>query len=97
MKDKIDSKGKLDPVKTEVLDKIADFIVKKNLDVLAVMTIESLRPLHNLGSQFMLFFEPFITILVKPEKIQAFREAMEESKYIDYILDRIENPPPPAV
>ena len=53
-------KEELDPAKTEVLDKIADFILKKDLDVLAVMTIESMRPLHFLGSQAMLFFEPFL-------------------------------------
>ncbi|HLE10228.1 MAG: hypothetical protein A2504_04990 [Bdellovibrionales bacterium RIFOXYD12_FULL_39_22] len=86
-------KEELDPAKTEVLDKIADFILKKDLDVLAVMTIESMRPLHFLGSQAMLFFEPFLGVLIKPEKIKAFREAMEESKYIDYLLARIENPP----
>lgn len=86
-------KSDLDPKKVEVIDKVADFVVKRNLDVIAIMTIESMRPLHFIGSQVLLFFEPFLTILVHPEKMRLFREALEESKYIDYILDRIENPP----
>ncbi len=80
----------LDTKKTEILDKIAGFIVKKGLSVIAVMFLESTRPLHYLGSQSMLFFEPFLTILISGEKLQAFREAMEDKRYVDYLLNKIE-------
>ena len=83
----------LDPKKLEVLDKVADFITKRDLGLIAVLTVESMRPLHFLGAQALLFFEPFLNMLVNDEKIRLFRESFEDNTYVDYFLERIENPP----
>ena len=72
------------------MDVFSLFIIKKDLSVLAVMSLESTRPLHWLGSQAVLFFEPFLNILIKGEKLKLFREAMEDKRYVDYLLKRIE-------
>ncbi len=88
-------KSKLDQEKLEILDQLADFVVKRKLDIIAVFMIESTRPLHYLGAQAVIFFEPFLNIIFDNKKILLFREAMEESQYVDYLLDRIEYPPQP--
>ncbi|MCK5074087.1 MAG: hypothetical protein KAQ98_11725 [Bacteriovoracaceae bacterium] len=87
------SKEELDPQKVEFLNKIADFIVKKGLDVVAVLYIESMRPLHRLSSNLVTFFEPFVSVAVSGNKIAMLRECLEDERYIDYLLERIENPP----
>lgn len=88
--DKTNSKPELDPEKLDSLNKIAEFVVKKDLATVAILTIESLRPLHFLGSQLILFFEPFLSILGSPKKIELFRLAIEETRYVDYLLNKIE-------
>ena len=80
----------LDPSKVEVLDKVAEFVVKRNLEIIAIMLLESSKPLHYLGAQALIFFEPFLDILFSGEKIQTFREAMEEKKYVEYLINKIE-------
>ena len=81
----------LDPEKTKVLDKMADFIIKKDLGVIAIMYIESMRPLHRISSNFITFFEPFLNLVVSGNNLQTIRSCLEEDKYMDYLLERIEN------
>jgi len=80
----------LDPEKTKVLDKMADFIIKKDLGVIAIMYIESMRPLHRISSNFITFFEPFLNLVVSGNNLQTIRSCLEEDKYMDYLLERIE-------
>ncbi|MBF0314138.1 MAG: hypothetical protein HQK50_07650 [Oligoflexia bacterium] len=80
----------LDPQKLEVLSTMADFIVKREMETVAVLFLESLRPLQYLGSQAMIFFEPFLTIFVDPTKVTLFREAMEDKRYFEYLIERLE-------
>ncbi|MBF0300707.1 MAG: hypothetical protein HQK51_18480 [Oligoflexia bacterium] len=83
-------KEELDPKKLEVLDKIANFVVEKELAPMAIVFLESIRPLHYLGSQAIIFFEPFINILIDQQKIALFREAMEDKRYLEYLINKIE-------
>jgi len=86
-----DTSMELDPEKTKVLDKIADFIIKKDLGVIAILYIESMRPLHRISSNFITFFEPFLNLVVSGNNLQTIRSCLEEDKYMDYLLERIEN------
>ncbi len=92
--DKHKKTSDLDPEKTDLLDKVARFVVDKNIEPIAVMTIESTRPLLHLGAQAGIFFEPFITMLFDKNKYELFRQCFEEKEYVDYLLDKIENPTP---
>jgi len=85
-----DKSLELDPEKTKFLDKIADFIVKKDLGVIAIMYIESMRPLHRISSNFITFFEPFLNLVVSGNNLHTIRTCLEEDKYMDYLLERIE-------
>ena len=65
--------NELDQKKTEVLDKVAEMIVKRDLEMMATIILESTRPIHYLGGQALIFFEPFLNILASQEKIQFFQ------------------------
>lgn len=89
-KDKKKDKNSLDILKLEILDKMANFVVEKDLAVVAIMFLESIRPLHYLGGQAIIFFEPFLSILINEQKIVLFREAMEDRRYLEYLINKIE-------
>lgn len=82
--------SELDPKKTELLDKVAKFISDKGIGPMAIVTLESSKPLHYLGSQTLTFFEPFLNMLINGEKLALFRDAMEDKRYIDYLVAKIE-------
>ena len=86
------AEGGLNPEKCEVLDRVADFVLRRKLGLPAILFLESVRPLHFIGAQALLFFEPFLNILLNGEKLRLFREAMEDKRYLDYLVERIENP-----
>ena len=82
-------KNELDPKKCELLDKVAVFILKRKLDLPATLLIESTMPIHFLSAQFLLFIEPFLTIIFKEEDIKSFRESIEDKRYAEYLIEKI--------
>ena len=74
----------------EIIDKIADFIVKRRMAAAAIMTIESLRPLNYIGSQLMYFLAPFAEIIFNPKEYQEFAVLLEKDEYIKLLMERID-------
>lgn len=83
--------NELDPKKTEVLDRVAKFVCDKGMAVVAITFLESLKPLRYLGSQALIFFEPFLNVVFNAEKLALFREAMEDKRYLEYLLQKMED------
>ncbi|MFO7896915.1 MAG: hypothetical protein R6U84_08285 [Candidatus Cloacimonadales bacterium] len=74
----------------KLIDKISRFIVEKRMAAPAIMTIESLRPLHNIGSQLMHFLAPFAEVFVDSREYQEFAALLEHDKYISMLVKRID-------
>lgn len=74
----------------EIIDKVADFIVKRRMAAAAIMTIESLRPLNYIGSQLMYFLAPFAEIIFNPKEYQEFAALLEKDEYIKLLMQRID-------
>jgi hypothetical protein len=74
----------------KLIDKISRFIVEKRMAAPAIMTIESLRPLHNIGSQLMHFLAPFAEVFVNSREYQEFAALLEQDKYITLLVKRID-------
>jgi hypothetical protein len=53
-----DNSNKPTPEEQELIDKFAQWVVKRGLTVPAIMAIESTKPLNWIGSQMMLIAEP---------------------------------------
>ena len=74
----------------ELIDKIARMIVQRRLGVVAIVLLESVKPLTFLGSQLMVFMDPFVSALFKPDDYRLFYEMIEDRKNIDKLIERIE-------
>ncbi len=49
----------------KLLIKLADKVKKRGLSDIMLLSIESSRPVHNLGAQSLIFLMPFITMIFK--------------------------------
>ncbi len=74
----------------ELIDKIARMIVQRRLGVVAIVLLESIKPLTFLGSQLMVFMDPFVSAFFKPDDYRLFYEMIEDRKNVDRLIERIE-------
>ncbi|MGB2770624.1 MAG: hypothetical protein WBC88_12940 [Candidatus Zixiibacteriota bacterium] len=81
---------KLTPKQEEILTKIARKVVHWKMSVPAVLFLESVKPLNYVGSQMMVFFEPFVHALVSWKDYDEVRKMMEERGTVEKLLQRIE-------
>ena len=72
----------------ELIDKVARFIASRQLAPAGIMLIESLHPLHSIGSQAMYFILPFAEIIFDSAKYQRFALMIHEEKYIKLLVQR---------
>ncbi len=74
----------------EMIDKVSRFIASRQLAPAGILLIESLHPLHSIGSQAMYFVLPFAEILFDSQKYQRFALLIREEKYIKQLVQRID-------
>ena len=74
----------------ELIDRFAKRIVSLNLGPVALLFIESVRPLNFVGSQLMHFFSPFVHAFGDFSDYESFAKLLEDRKSIDLILEAIE-------
>ncbi len=74
----------------EMVEKVAHFIASRRMASAAIMTIESLRPLHNVGSQLLYFLAPFAELIFNPKEYQEFAALLEKDENIKFLLKRID-------
>ena len=75
----------------EVLFKLADFVVRRGFTVPAILTLESVKPLNYIGSQALVFLEPFVQAAFKDiSKYNTFRRMMEKRDNVERLLQKIE-------
>ncbi|UCC80863.1 MAG: hypothetical protein JSW64_05755 [Candidatus Zixiibacteriota bacterium] len=75
----------------EILFKLADFVVRKGLTVPAILSLETVKPLNYIGSQAMVFLEPFVQALFRDiSKYNTFRRMMEKRDNVERLLQKIE-------
>ncbi len=73
-----------------LLERIADFVVKRNMTVPAVLLLETSRPMNYLGSQVMAFFEPIIKIVFQGEDYTKLRLILARRPSIEHLMSLIE-------
>ena len=75
---------------TRIVDKVAEFIVKRRMTAPAVVFIKSSAPLNMIGSQFLVFLKPFATVIFKQDEYTKFARILEHRNSIDFVVERIE-------
>ncbi len=74
----------------DMIERVARFIVSRHLAPAGIMMIESLRPLHGLGSQAMYFVLPFAEILFDSHKYQKFALMIQDRENLTKLVARID-------
>lgn len=74
----------------EVADRICREIVRRDMVPLAILSLETCRPLNYVGSQAIHFFAPFLSFLVEPRSQKLFAEFLEKRGSIEWLCQRLE-------
>jgi hypothetical protein len=83
-----DSKGLADEDRV-LVEKLADFVVRRRMSAPALMLLESSRPLNFVGSQVLAFLAPFATLVFAPAEYDRFVRLLERRKSIDWLVEAI--------
>lgn len=78
------------PEDQALFDRIADRIARRRLTVPAVFFLESSKPLSFVGSQALVFFEPFLRSVVSVPAYERFVALMEERENVERLIQSIE-------
>jgi len=73
----------------ETLDLIAEKIKKRSLGATAVLVLESTRPVHNLGSQGLVFLAPLLNMVFSKGDVEKFTKLLENPKAVSYLVEKI--------
>ncbi|HEX9917221.1 MAG TPA: hypothetical protein VGB16_05740 [candidate division Zixibacteria bacterium] len=87
---KTQNSGNLTPEQEELLRKVAQKVVRWKMSVPAILFLESVKPLNYLGSQMMVFFEPFVQTVFTWKDYDQYRIIMEERENVEKLLQKIE-------
>ncbi len=92
MRDSIYIDGQMPPPERqkELLEKIANQIVKRKLTTPAIMFFESVKPLSFIGSQGMVFLQPFVQAFLNRKEYDEITLMMEERENVEKLLCEIE-------
>jgi hypothetical protein len=74
----------------DLLNAVAQRIVRMGMAVPAVFFIESTKPLSFVGSQVLVFLEPFVSAFLTIRNYQRFTRLMEDRKNLETLIQRIE-------
>jgi hypothetical protein len=75
----------------ELIDKVAGKVVRMRMTVPAIFFLESSKPLAFLGSQLLIFFEPFIQTLFNIRQYQRFALLMEHHENWERLIRKMED------
>ncbi len=73
-----------------LLDAVAGKIVRMGMAVPAVFFLESVKPLNFIGSQALVFLEPFVKSVLNIASYDRFTALMEDRSSIERLLIKIE-------
>ena len=80
----------------EILTKIAQKVVDLKLTPVAIVMLESSKPLSFVGSQLMVFFQPIVTSLFPFHQYDELAALLEERSNVEaliQIIERLEDEP----
>lgn len=85
------AKKKLDDMtEEELLDAVAKRVVGMRLAVPAVFFLESTKPLSFLGSQLLIFLQPFVQAFLTIRSYERFSHMMEDRQNVENLIQRME-------
>jgi hypothetical protein len=88
-----DVSGEVEPASEdeELIRKVAERIVRMRMTVPAIFFLESSKPLAFLGSQLLIFLEPFVQTLFNIRQYQRFALLMEDRDNWEKMIRKVED------
>jgi hypothetical protein len=80
----------LAPEDLALLERVAVRVVELRLEVPAVLTLESVRPLSLVASQAMIFFQPLVQALLRFDDYRRFAALAERHEALEALTTLIE-------
>ncbi|MCL6465512.1 MAG: hypothetical protein K6T77_02005 [candidate division WOR-3 bacterium] len=77
--------------RAEIINKIAQKTVNLRLTPIAIVLLESVKPLSFVGSQLMVFFQPIITAIFPFHQYEEVAAILEERENIELLIQTIES------
>jgi hypothetical protein len=74
-----------------LIEAVAARVVRMGLAVPAIFFLESTKPLSYVGSQVLVFFEPFVKTFLTVQSYQRFVALMEDRRNMERLIVRIED------
>lgn len=74
----------------QLLDAVAQRVVRMRMSVPAVFFLESVKPMSYVGSQALVFFEPFVQTIFTVRNYQRFAGLLEDRENLERLIQRIE-------
>lgn len=74
----------------QIIETVAEKIVRFRMSVPAVLFLEMSKPMSVLGSSALVFFGPFITLFADSTKFYQFTELLEDRENIEKVISAIE-------
>ena len=84
------SPAELTPEDRALLERVAARVVELRMEVPAVLTLESTRPLSLLAGQAMVFFEPFVQAMFHLPDYRRFAQLAERRDALETLTTLIE-------
>lgn len=76
--------------KAELLGKVARRIVDMRLTPVAIVTLESVKPLTFIGSQLMIFFQPIFSAVFPFKQYEEFAALLDDRSNVEGFIQLIE-------
>lgn len=73
----------------KLLNDLAIKINKRSMGTVVALALESTRPLHNLGSQALVFLTPMLNAVFSKEETERFVKLLENPKAVTFFIDAI--------
>ena len=77
----------------QLIEGLADWIKRRGLTLPAMILLETHQPLSFIGSQALLFFQPFLGFLVNDEIIREYAVLFEDRTSVEWLLQHLEDTP----
>lgn len=79
------------PEDQALLERVADRVVALRLEVPAILTLETGKPLSLLAGQTMVFFEPLVATLLPHPDYRRFASLIERREVIERLIHLLES------
>ena len=79
------------PEDEKLLDAVASRVVRMGMAVPAIFFLESTKPFSYIGSQGLVFLEPFVKSILNLQSYDRFVALLEDRQNIERLLRRIED------